>query len=371
MRDDQGVWLGWGLNDNSKVDFTVQVFKGFARRMYRSYMGHLADTNLCDQEFVDALTMMQDKLVAGGKLKPGTFRRGILGIETQYASGFKIRPAPEPQCVVFSINGAGSTWNMGYPFDIGETLDKSKCWHQPIGYNTAPMPMNKGVQDGINEFIRQLWMPRGSRGLNCTVLPWGFILYSMGALVGMAVLMRVLFGDLKMFRSTFMGGVTFGNPRRQMNHTFPGCSWSSGEGIATPTDHDVPDNVWEFAADKNMPGAGGDDLYTKMADDENDQVCKNMRSVWDIINKGNPLSLFAAVGMLLLKPNFQGGYDAAVSAFKALNFFVVKATGPHVKYQFTLPIDGDPRDCWEIGRGHMADLVARMPRAVSDERVAA
>jgi hypothetical protein len=275
--------------------------------------------------------------------------------------GIIVPPVAEPSCVVFSINGAGSTWNMGYPYDIGETLDKSKCWHQPIGYNTNPFPMNTGVQDGMGEFIRQLDMPRGDRGLNCTQLPWGGVFYSMGALVGMGILDRVLHGDLGRFKNTFIGGATFGNPRRQKGHTFPGCTWSSGEGIATPTDHDIPDTVWEMAADKHMPGSGGDDLYTKMADDENDQTSRNMRAVWDIVNKGNPLNLAGAVLKLLAHPGFQGGYDAAIAAFKALDFFVVKQTGPHVRYQFTLPIENDPRDCWEIARGHMADLVAHVP----------
>jgi hypothetical protein len=65
---------------------------------------------------------------------------------------------------------------------------------------------------------------------------------------------------------------------------------------------------------------------------------------------------------LMAHPNFQGGWDAGVAAFKALNFFVVKGTGPHVKYQFTQPIPNDSRDCWELARAHAADLVARAPR---------
>lgn len=290
---------------------------------------------------------------------------GIVSDNDLRALGIAIPFVPEPQCVMFSINGAGSTWNMGYAFDIGETLDKSKVWHQPIGYNTAPFPMNTGVQDGIGEFIRQLDMPRGSKGLNCTQLPWTYVFYSMGALVGMSVVDRVLHGDLGRFKATYMGGSTFGNPRRQKDHTFPGCSWSSGEGIATPTDRGMPESHWDFAADKRMPGSGGDDLYTKMSDDENERTSRNMRAVWDIVNKGNPLSLAAAVLQLLAMPTFSGGYDAAVAAFKALDFFVVKGTGPHVKYQFTRPIENDPRDCWELARAHTADLVARLPIGVS------
>jgi hypothetical protein len=361
MRLPSGEFV-WGLGDNSKTNFTVRDFKAFARRMYKSYMGDLVDTNLFDQQLHDKILIMQGKLAVSGRfLRPYT--PGVLDLETEYASGYKPRPAPQPSVVFFSINGAGSSWNMGYPFDIGETLDKSKCHHQPIGYNTSPVPMNKGVKDGYQKFLDELWMPRPYMGgLDCRSLWWNFNFYSMGALVGMGIVDRVLHGDLQMFKPTMLGGSTFGNPRRQMNHSFPGCGWSTGEGIATPTDHDLPDTIWDFACDKNMPGGGGDDLYTKMADDENEQTTKNMRAVWDIINKGNPLSLFGAVAMLMAHPNFQCGWDAGVAAFKALNFFVVKGTGPHVKYQFTQPIPNDPRDCWELARAHAADLVARAPR---------
>lgn len=353
----------WGLGDNSATNDTVRHFKAFARRMYTSYMGDLADSNLFDQQFKDRISTMQDKLVAAGHI--GRFTRGVLDLETEYASGFKVRPPPEPVCVVFSINGAGSTWDMGYPYDIGQTLDRSKCWHQPIGYNTKPIPMRTGVQDGIGEFIRQLDMPRGSRGLNCTVLPWAGIFYSMGALVGMAVLDRVLHGDLGRFKATYIGSATFGNPRRQEGHSFPGCLNSDGMGISEPNDHDMPDVHWDFAASKAMPGSSGDDLYTKIGiPGENAVTQKDMRTVWTIVNTGNPLSLMEAVLMLLAHPDFSGGYSAAVAALHALNFFVVKGVSPHTRYQFTLPIANDPRDCWELAREHMADLVARVPRTL-------
>lgn len=362
MRLPSGEFV-WGLGDNSTKDMTVRTFKAFARRMYKSYMGDLADTNLFDLQLQNEIGIMQDKLVAGGKLVPGKFTRGVLDLETEYASGFKLRPPPAPVCVAFSVNGAGSTWNMGYPFDVCETLDKSKCYHQPIGYNTNPFPMNTGVQDGISELIRQMDMPRSNMGgQNCTTLPWTGVFYSMGALVGMGVLDRVIHGDLGRFKRTYMGSSTFGNPRRQENHTFPGCLNSDGMGIALPNDHDMPDAHWDMAASRDMPGSPGDDLYTKIGGPgEDGTVQTDMRAVWDIVNKGNPLSLAAAVLMLLAKPSFTGGWDAAVAAIKALDFFVVKGVSPHTSYQFTMPIANDMRDCWELVREHTADLVARRP----------
>lgn len=355
----------WGLGDNSAKDMTVRTFKAFARRMYKSYCGDLADTNAFDAQMQDKVTQIQDRLVASGRLvlKPG--HRGALDLATEVATTFRTPPLPpyRPKAIIFSINGAGSTWNMGYPYDIGEEVKKHNVYHQPVGFNTNPVPMNPGVQDGIKNFVAELFRPRPEfGGRNCETIPWTYVFYSMGALVGCAVLARVLFGDLQRFKGTYLGGGTFGNPRRQNGHTFPGCSWSSGEGISQPNDANMPEEHWDMAADKHMPGAGGDDLYTKMGDDEGPVTDADMRAVWDIINKGfsGILSLAGAVFALLAAPSFSGGYSAAIAAFKALDFFVVKQTGPHVRYQFTQPIDGDPRDCWQLLLGHAIDLTDRL-----------
>lgn len=360
MRLPSGEFV-WGLGDNSKTDFTVQHFKAFARRMYRSYMGDLADTNVFDVQLQTEIGVMQDKLAAQGHIGPHT--RGCLDLETEYASGFKARPAPEPVCVVVSVGGAGSQWNIGYQYDLGETLDKAKCWHAPVGYDTSPMPMMRGVATGVAETIRQLDLPRGQHGRNCTTLPWGGIAYSMGAIVFMIVLMRVLYGDLGRFKATYMGSVAWGNPMRQHGHTFPGCGWSDGEGIVTPNAHDVPVDHWDFAADKAMPGSPGDDLYTKIAKQGVSALtAADMRTVWQIVATGNPLSLMGAVLQLMAHPDWNGTEAAAIAAFQALDFFVVKGITPHTSYQFIRPIPNDPRDSWEIARQRMADLVARRPQ---------
>jgi hypothetical protein len=266
---------------------------------------------------------------------------------------------------MFSVGGAGSQFNIGYQWDLGEALDKSRCYHQPIGFNTNPVPMNPGVQDGINEFIRQLNMPRPQfGGRNCTTIPWGTCLaYSMGSIVWMHILMRVLYGDMQQFKSTYMGSNSFGNPMRQNGHAFPGAIPVPGEGIAwTSLVHDVPDVHWDFTARKGMIGSPGNDLY---ADVEGSPLTvSDMRAVWAIVNTGNPLSLTEAVAMLLLHPTFSGGIAVAEAAFKALDFFVVKGLTPHTSYQFVQPIVGDSRDCWRIALDHSADMVARVPARV-------
>ncbi|AXH46755.1 lysin B [Mycobacterium phage Acolyte] len=265
-------------------------------------------------------------------------------------------------CVGFTIGGAGSAWNNGYQWDLGEALDKRRMYHQPIGFNTNPFPMQTGVNDGVNELVRQLDLPRPQfGGRNCTQIPWFVPLsYSMGSIVWMTVLMRVLYGDLQRFKPMYMGSNSFGNPARQKNHGLPNGILVEGEGIAwTPSVHDVPDCHWDFTAEKGMIGSPGNDLYARV--DGSDITVADMRAVWELVRTGNPLSLAAAALKLAASPSFSGGYAAAVAALQALDFFVVKRLTPHTTYQFIQPIEGDPRDCWRIALDHSADIVARLP----------
>jgi hypothetical protein len=266
-------------------------------------------------------------------------------------------------CVGFTVGGAGSAWDNGYQWDLGEALNKQRMYHQPIGFNTNPIPMNKGVQDGVNELVRQLDRPRVEfGGRNCTQIPFLVPLaYSMGSIVWMIVLMRILYGDLQRFKPMYMGSNSFGNPARQENHAFPGAIPVPGSGIAQLSvgTHGVPDCHWDFTAKKGMVGSPGNDLYADV--EGSDLTLEDMRAVWDIINTGSPMSLAMAVLKLLAHPGFSGGYAAAEAAFKALDFFVVKGISPHTSYQFIQPIAGDVRDCWRVALDHSANLVARLP----------
>src|SRR5215217_5600557 len=140
-----GVWVGWGLGDwshnpdGSDGDSTVRRFRAFARAMYRSYMGHLADNNKFDQELYDVFVVMQDKLVAGGQLIPGTFIRGVLDLPTQYATTFKKRELIKP--VIFTVEGHMSNMFFGPCAVIASTLEQQGVveW-QPVGYDAGRLP---------------------------------------------------------------------------------------------------------------------------------------------------------------------------------------------------------------------------------------
>ena len=125
----------------------------------------------------------------------------------------------------------------------------------------------------------------------------------------------------------------------------------------------MPDVHWDFTAEKGMIGSPGNDLYAKV--DGGPLTVSDMRAVWHIVNTGNPASLAVAVLQLLATPTFGEGYAAAMAAFKALDFFVVKGLSPHTSYQFVQPIEGDPRDCWRIALDHSADIVNRLEIGVA------
>jgi hypothetical protein len=165
---------------------------------------------------------------------------------------------------------------------------------------------------------------------------------------------------LQQFKHTYMGSNSFGNPARQENHALPGGIPVPSRGIAQHDigTHDVPDCHWDFTATKNMVGSPGVDLYADIDGSKLTQT--DMEAIWEIVRNGNPLNLGEAVLMLMASP-FSGTYAAAVAAFHALDFFVVKGLSPHTSYQFVQPIANDVRDCWRIALDHSADIVRRLP----------
>lgn len=278
--------------------------------------------------------------------------------------GVAVPPLPPSGqvCVGITIGGAGSAWNNGYQWDLGEALDHSRMYHQPIGFDTNPFPMKRGTDQGEERTVEQLFIARPQfGGRNCTTIPWFVPLaYSMGSIVWMRTLMRVLYGDLQQFKHTYMGSNSFGNPMRQKDHGLPGGILVEGEGIAWTKDvHDVPDCHWDFTAEKGMVGSPGNDLYAKV--DGSALTVQDMRAVWSIVNTGNPTSLAMAVLQLLASPTFGEGYAAAMAAFQALDFFIAKRLTPHTSYQFVQPIAGDQRDCWRIALDHSAEIIRTLP----------
>ena len=298
---------------------------------------------------------------------------GIADLNVRKAIGAYTPPpppvpaAPQPVTVALSVGGAGSNMD-GYPADICNLLGP-RSYHQPIGYNTGQVPMLKNVNNsGVPSLVTELDRPRPEfGGRNCTQIPWQVVAYSMGSIVWMIVLMRVLYGDLGRFKPTFMGSSSFGNPMRQDSHTYPGGIAVDGQGIVTPNAHDVPDCHWDFVSSKGMVNGHGDDLYAKVGGasellESNPLSLTDMRAVWTIVATGNPLTLAEQIAELVLTPSFSKVEGAFSAAWNAAQFFIVGGISAHTMYQFVQTRDGDSRSAWDQALWHAQDMVANLPQ---------
>jgi hypothetical protein len=378
-----GKFVGYGVGDVSPECEHVnhRLLLAYNSHSHASAYG-VTDTTTFDTATAAALTDLcsfmnadpASKIAAGARGAKFPLRTdGIADLNVRKAIGaYTPPPPPGPSSMFFSVNGAGSTWDMGYPYDIGEALEPGvplanrSYYHQPIGYNTAPVPMQKGVADGQGELVRQLYLPRPQfGGRNCTQIPYQLQLYSMGSLVGFGILQRIWYGDLQDLLPMYMGSSSFGPPSRQADHVYPGGIPVDGEGIAKTDTFSVPDVHWDFVSSKGMVNSKGDDLYAKVggADqflETKELTLKDIRSVWHLVNTGNPLTLFEAVASLALSPSFSKFEGAAGAAINAARFFIIQGLSPHTTYQFVQTRANDNRSAWDQALWHAVDLKNRL-----------
>lgn len=326
-----GAWVGWGLGDNSQSDPLVRNFKAFARRMYRSYMGHLADTNAFDQQLYDALVIMQDKLVAGGKLVPGKFIRGVLDLPTQEASGFR-RPAPPNRPIIFTVEGHMSNPWVGPCAWIASTLEaQGVCWWQPVGYDTVKLPFNN--KSGRDELVRLLNNHRTEAGHPFPPgTPWGLMGFSQGAIITNQVYLDYIrSGSLNWRERDLTRAIAFGDPYREKDVDsgwWPDPPKKGTQGISDRRMTNTP--YWWKSA--NRTG----DLYTENPDNE---VGLYRTSIYKIAAEnswsGGPAGMLRRL-MDLLTPT-----DDIIPIFKAITGGVLFLgnMAPHGGYDLGAPLE--------------------------------
>lgn len=219
-----GVWIGWGLGDNSSGDFTVQSAKHFMRTMYRKYAGHLADTNAFDQEMYDAVVEMQRRLELAGRLVKGQYIIGALDLPTQQAMGFKKVKRVLP--VIFTVEGHMSNMWAGPCASGAQTLQaQGVCYWQPVGYDCLDLPFNNrsGV-DALFALLSGHTLPDGTAFPPGT--PWGIWGFSQGGMVISEFMQEHVLpegGALHWRLKDFKRGLGIGNPRRERGKL---CRWA-------------------------------------------------------------------------------------------------------------------------------------------------
>lgn len=340
-----GVWV-LGLGDSSPE---IRKIKAFMRNKFHSYAGNLADTELYDAQMVTAVTTMQDNY----HLPRGPFT-GTIGYSTKVLMGYLKKTPP----VLFTFNGAMMTMWDGYPADLAREINKQhpgRIYHQPVFFDSKPAPESAGIAGGTAETVRLLTDP--------TAHPTGqfiFCAYSLGAIIASNVydMLRDPNSAIGHRRKDFMGAVTWGNPRRENGHTFPGGIPVDGEGIVAPTLKNTEALWWDFANGKEIPGSGGEDLYTTMSGATGEEA-RVMRTIWGFVyNVWDGFSDLATDLFHLLGNPLGLSIGAIKALVAAIQFFGTEHLAPHMDYHVSYPIANDGRDAWRIGFDYINNLAA-------------
>lgn len=263
--------------------------------------------------------------------------------------------------VLYTVAGTAATWDVGYPADLGRAVNPNVWTWQGVSYPANAFPMQPSIDAGDTEFARLLQLQPPTR-------TWGCIGYSQGAIVTSNILDRIRNPSdaLSAYLPSFIGGVTFGNPRREAGHTIPNGIDPGGHGIVTPNLVDTPASWWDFADGKAMVNSPGNDLYCTCGAGEDAQAVADQEAIWELVDSVSLTSLIGSTSLFaellgLLKSPLPGGIAAIEAIFGALDFFGIEGITPHTSYQFVEPIANDPRDCWACALDYLNELGASVP----------
>ena len=185
-----------------------------------------------------------------------------------YAGDFKYNvSAAQTNAAIPGLDGRSVAWTGDPASDPFCMLMNPQIWdiRQPW-YPASTLGMGASIDVGITNTINEInQMPTGT--------PFAIGGYSQGAAVMSGVLKEIQTGSLTSRASDFMGGVCFGNPRRQLNFRGPvGGTWSgawddpgsdTGGGGSFPLTGDYarlttsPDNWVEFTTTDDIFSSAG------------------------------------------------------------------------------------------------------------------
>lgn len=254
--NDDGDWIGLGLGDSSEE---IHKLKEYMRGKFRSYAGHLADTPLFDVEMQAVVAEMQDRYVAAGKLRIGTFPRGVINLKTKQVMGYLDRPPAPPEYVGYAVPGTWGVWNIG-PHCMAINRNPAKVYVQGIGTNTGafltPDPRHSYI-DARDEQVAELlrWaLPEPRKKIVSG--------YSLGA----DSVVRFLDRWPADRRDEIAAVFTFGSPGRPPGRTKLGND-PGGAGISGfYTPEWARDREWSYAIDGDMYADANSPLMNALYD---------------------------------------------------------------------------------------------------------
>ena len=320
------VYVGLGLGD---VDPEVGRVKDFMRRKFASYAGDLADTDVFDQQLVDAVMEMQ--------LRYGLPVTGIVNYATKVRMGFIVPPPPPKQGVLLTLQGTGVDMWTGPPADVARAVE-DKYYFQPVAYPAAPFPMWPSIEAGRAEAIRLLTEEHPTGDIRIAG-------YSQGAVIASLMWQQDFLpagGALHHRLDDLKGVVTWGNPCREKGvangNRYAGWPIPEGRGIMEQQYRlkDTPDWWLDFAHGANSQW--GRDMYTDVADTDEGEwqeaICKIVMG-HNIFTGTN--GLISQALEVVQRPVAE--VYAIIQAIITAGMFFGSGTGPHINYDIRPAID--------------------------------
>lgn len=312
----------------------IRKIKDFMRRMYRSYAGHLADTEVYDDDMTNTVYVMQGKLRDSGKL-PADKVNGLIGASTKVAMGYLKATTVDIRAMLFTVSGTGVPWWVGPDADMARAVENQYKW-QPTGYPAAAFPMGRSINAGKAELRNQITIHR-PQVERCGAVLAG---YSQGAAIVSEVWeqdIKPTCGVLHWAKPFIKKAVTWGNPSRELGRAWPDpgapVAGRNTSGVAYITDRlkDTPD-WWRDYAHHG-------DLYTTV--EQNGDAAEDKTAIWRII-RGERFFIGPDTLLEQFLEIAQQPIPGAIGAFRAMldaGMFFAKGTGPHLNYSVQPAID--------------------------------
>lgn len=277
----------------------------------------------------------EEKVQKEYQFRTGQIQTGVVSDQDLHRLGLL------PSLITTHGSGQADPFGIGYPADMARRMLDLYTW-KPVGnYPATAVPMNKSADAGEREITRFL------NDVNIVPGPVAFIDYSQGSICGGRVRNRMRRGEL---RGQLIGAVTFGNPMRPVD---------SYAGNVNPG-HGGIDPVLETATEPSvLHMAAKGDIYTTCP---NNGVGEMMRSVFNLVFSRflGKDSIVEQMFELFTNPVFELA-NAAIAAWNG-GLFLVKGTGPHVRYHID-QCPGTGMTYYEYGIKHLRDLAtARLHR---------
>jgi hypothetical protein len=174
---------------------------------------------------------------------------------------------------IITYNG---TWGAGliqYPSDVvnglAQYIDDTLCQEVPCPYPATFGPLGGSpTADSYEQSVAAGLAWTGDWLAANPTRTWGVIGYSQGAeLAAMVQMALAPGGELDQYAATFIGGITFGNPRRMAGAVAPGVgnpgpAWRGISTIQMPSLPTIAGQiVWADYVHSKANGDAGDDMY--------------------------------------------------------------------------------------------------------------